>query len=118
MRTPKKVASKKKMAAEPPPMDDDLFADVKEVIHEDSHQPSGSRMEEVVLSNPPASLDVEHNTAAPTLRTTDDNRSVPVVAPMRSFEQLGNRAENTMRSADEVSSCYEVSVSSFWGFSL
>ena len=79
---------------------DDMFSD-EDVTHEDSHTSNGSRMEDVVLSNPPARLDVEHNSAAPTLRTTDDQRSVPVVAPMRSFEGLGNRAENTMRSADE-----------------
>lgn len=94
---------------------DDMFSD-EDVTHEDSHTSNGSRMEDVVLSNPPARLDVEHNSAAPTLRTTDDQRSVPVVAPMRSFEGLGNRAENTMRSADEASYSYEMSVSSFLFF--
>ena len=85
------------MAAEPPPMDD-MFADEKG--DENSQASGGSRMEDVVLSNP-ASMDVEHSAPPPTLRTTDEQRNAPVVAPFRSFEEFDNKP--AMRSADEVS---------------
>lgn len=89
------------MAADPPPMDD-LFADESAVTQEDSYPPGGgSRMEDVVLSNPPRLDASDHASAAPTLRTTDDQRNMPVVAPFRSFEELGNKP--VMRTADEVS---------------